>query len=142
MGGCGAAKHGPLKPRFTLLAVRRVVALTAHFWAHRSTPAAVTGGQDRDDTSTVAVDAGAHRGRKWSPEPTNRHAVCKGVRIHVFEKSDPSEHVSFRSKQPFIRDTKYFSRYKYSSQKRPFKLPTLLWALRNYLVPTAISIVF
>ena len=51
----------------------------------------MTGRPDRDDTAIVAVDAGADHGRKWSPEPTSRHAVRQGVRIRVFENSDPSE---------------------------------------------------
>ena len=56
-------------------------------------PVAVTGRPDRDDTAIVAVDAGADHGRKWPPEPTSRHAVRQGVRIRVFENSDPSEQV-------------------------------------------------
>jgi hypothetical protein len=89
--GCSAAKRGPLRPRFAPLAVRWVVYLTAHFRAHSSIPAAVTGTPDRDDTAIAAVDAGAQHGRKWSPEPTSRHAVRQGVRIRVFENSDSSE---------------------------------------------------
>ena len=73
--GCSAAKRGPLRPRFAPLAVRWVVYLTAHFRAHSSIPAAVTGTPDRDATAIAAVDAGAQHGRKWPPEPTSRHAV-------------------------------------------------------------------
>jgi hypothetical protein len=51
----------------------------------------VTGTPDRDATAIAAVDAGAQHGRKWPPEPTSRHAVRQGVRIRVFENSDPSE---------------------------------------------------
>ena len=91
--GCSAAKRGPLRPRFAPLAVRWVVYLTAHFRAHSSIPAAVTGTPDRDDTAIAAVDAGAQHGRKWPPEPTSHHAVRQGVRIRVFENSDPSEQV-------------------------------------------------
>ena len=91
--GCSAAKRGPLRPRFAPLAVRWVVYLTAHFRAHSSIPAPVTGTPDRDDTAIAAVDAGAQHGRKWPPEPTSRHAVRQGVRIRVFENSDPSEQV-------------------------------------------------
>ena len=53
----------------------------------------MTGTPDRDDTAIAAVDAGAQHGRKWPPEPTSRHAVRQGVRIRVFENSDPSEQV-------------------------------------------------
>ena len=53
----------------------------------------MTGTPDRDDTAIAAVDTGAQRGRKWPPEPTTRHAVRQGVRIRVFENSDPSEQV-------------------------------------------------
>ena len=53
----------------------------------------MTGTPDRDDTAIAAVDAGAQHGRKWPPEPTSRHAVRHGVRIRVFENSDPSEQV-------------------------------------------------
>ena len=51
----------------------------------------MTGTPDRDATAIAAVDAGAQHGRKWAPEPTGRHAVRQGVRIRVFENSDPSE---------------------------------------------------
>ena len=51
----------------------------------------MTGTPDRDATAIAAVDAGAQHGRKWPPEPTSRHAVRQGVRIRVFENSDPSE---------------------------------------------------
>jgi hypothetical protein len=88
--GCSAAKRGPLRPRFAPLAVRWVVYLTAHFRAHSSIPAAVTGTPDRDNTAIAAVDAGAQHGRKWPPEPTCRHAVRQGFRICVFENSDSS----------------------------------------------------
>ena len=59
--------------------------------AHSGIPTAVTGRPARDDTAIVAVNAGAHHGRKWPPEPTSRHAVRQWVRIRVFENSDPSE---------------------------------------------------
>ena len=91
--GCNAAKRGPLRPRFAPLAFRWVVYLTAHFQAHSSIPAPVTGTPDRDDTAIAAVDAGAQHGQKWPPEPTIRRAVRQGVRIRVFENSDPSEQV-------------------------------------------------
>ena len=91
--GRSAAKRGPLRQRFALLAVSWVFLLTAHFRAHPSIPAAVTGTPDRDDTAIAAVETGAQHGRKWPPESTTRHAVRQGVRIRVFENSDPSEQI-------------------------------------------------
>ena len=48
---------------------------------------------DSDAAATATVAAGACHGRKGSPEPTSSHAVSLGVRIRVFENSDPSEQV-------------------------------------------------
>ena len=67
--------------------------MTATFWADLNIPAAVTGRPDRDDTAIVAFDARAHHGRKWPPEPTNRHADRQGFRMRVFEILDPLEQV-------------------------------------------------
>ena len=96
--GCSTAKRGSLKPGFALRAFRWIILLTAHFRAHWSIPAAVTGGSDREDTVTVAVDGNLvavdgnptqGHGRNWSPEPTNRVAVsgrfagmCLKIRTH------------------------------------------------------------
>ena len=87
--GCSAAKRGPLRPRFAPLAVRWVVYLTAHFRAHSSIPAAVTGTPDRDDTAIAAVDAGAQHGRKCplSPQVAMRFDkgfvyVCLKIQTH------------------------------------------------------------
>ena len=58
---------------------------------HGSTPAAMAGWPDSDDTATAPVGAGALHGLKWSHEAKNGHAGCQKGRLDGCTESDPSQ---------------------------------------------------